>query len=72
MRTMVRTGMSPFLVRLLSRGEYVVDARAVAEAMLARMPCERSLGRGVSRVLVALKRTERLVAPPEEDGPRVA
>jgi hypothetical protein len=32
---MLGRGIDPTLVRKLERGEYVVDARAVAEAMLA-------------------------------------
>jgi hypothetical protein len=63
--------MNPFLHQQLTRGDYVVDPSAVAEAMLSTMPRERSLG-SVSRMLVALKRADRLIVSPEENGPRFA
>jgi hypothetical protein len=69
---MVRTSLNPFLLHQLSRGEYEVDAWAVAEAMLTRPPRARSAGGEGSGVLVALERIDRLVVPPEEDGPRAA
>ena len=69
---MARTRMNPFLLRLLSRGEYVVEPTAVAEAMLMRLPRERSGGGGVSRMLVTLKRADGLAALPQEGDSRVA
>ena len=65
---MVGTGMNPFLLRQMTRGEYVVDPRAVAEAMLTRLPRERSFG-GPSGVLVSLER-DPLAGRSPEDGPR--
>ena len=67
---MVGTGMNPFLLRQLTRGEYVVDPRAVAEAMLTRLPRERSLG-GRSEMLVSLER-DPFPGGSEEDGPCAA
>ncbi len=69
---MVRSSMNPFLLRQLARGEYVVDPYAVAEAMLTRLPRQRSIGRVASGVLVALERVDRFVTRSEEDGPRAA
>ena len=55
---MVRTGIDPTLARTVVRGEYVVDAHAVAEAMLRRRSARRDSASGV------------LVAPKPEWLPR--
>ena len=65
---MLQTTMNPFLLRQLARGEYEVDPRAVAEAMLTRLPRQRT----ASRMFVPLGRLDRFVIAPEEDGPRAA
>jgi hypothetical protein len=64
---MVTTGGDPSLRERIARGEYVVDAQAVAEAMLRRPR---------SPMLVPAEALERLPVLPDEDealpGPDVA
>jgi hypothetical protein len=57
---MVSTGGDPSLRERIARGEYVVDPRAVADAMLRR---PRSL------VLVPAEALERLAVLADEDEP---
>ena len=61
---MVRTGLNPTLATAVARGQYVVNERAVAEAMLRR----RSETRRRSGVLVSAQALDHLPARSEEDG----
>jgi hypothetical protein len=63
---MVRTALTQSLMRRLTRGEYEVDAHAVAEAILARMSGGADLP-FASGVLVAAERG-RLPARTDQDG----
>ena len=62
---MVRTGISQSLLSRVTRGEYVVDEHAVAEAMLARIGGRR----GGSSMLVSREPLDRRSAGSQEDGP---
>jgi hypothetical protein len=60
---MVRTGLNPTLATAVARGQYVVNERAVAEAIL-----RRSETRPRSGVLVSSQALDHLPARSEEDG----
>jgi hypothetical protein len=63
----VLNGVDPQLARALADGTYVVDPRAVADAMLQREN-DRAEARRLSRVLVAAKR-DRAPFPVKELEP---
>jgi hypothetical protein len=65
---MVRRGVNPLLLRQLTRGEYVVDPRVVAEAILTRMPRVRFGGGSLSGVLVSPEGPYAFAVRPHEDG----
>jgi hypothetical protein len=60
---MVRTGLNPTLATAVARGQYVVNERAVAEAILRRSETRRRSG-----VLVSSQALDHLPARSEEDG----
>jgi hypothetical protein len=62
--SVMRTGIDPALVDRVRRGEYEVDARAVAEAMIDRL-----CGGGPSLVLVAAQPLDRAAVGADEDEP---
>jgi hypothetical protein len=61
-------GVDPALLRALEEGTYVVDPRAVAEAMLRRRD-HLAEARRLSRVLVATQVDEPSVVPTDLDEP---
>jgi hypothetical protein len=61
--SVMRTGIDPALVDRVRSGEYEVDARAVAEAMISRL-CG-----GPSLVLVAAQPLDRAAVGADEDEP---
>jgi hypothetical protein len=62
---MVEAGLDQLAERI-ARGEYVVDAEAVAEAMMRRWRSEPS------KVLVAAQALDRPAVEPDEDEPAAA
>jgi hypothetical protein len=63
---MVHRGMDSTLMRRLARREYVVNERAVAEAIITRL---RSRGRLFSGVLVAAEAFDELALGTPEGDP---
>jgi hypothetical protein len=66
---MGRAATNPFLLRQLARGEYVVDAHAVADAIITRMATGNA-GAWLSGVLVPAELAGGFSVGPEEAGPR--
>jgi hypothetical protein len=65
----VSTGGDPSLRERIARGEYVVDPRAVAEAMLSAAGRARTEGLWRSTVLVAPESLDRPPVGAEENEP---